>query len=153
MIVDRLENAALYKNCGHQIGEALDFLRKTDLASLPNGKLEINGDKLFAVVQRYPGRPVAEAKWEYHENYLDLQYVVTGDEYMGYAPWDANLPVVMAYDPAKDAGLVNASGPMVPISDGMFAVFAPRELHAPCLAVNPAKPDIFKVVMKCRWNA
>jgi YhcH/YjgK/YiaL family protein len=152
MIVDRIENAKLYKGFGHGVAEALDFLTKTDLAALPSGKMEIDGDKLFAVVQRYQGKPVAEAKWEYHEKYLDLQFVVTGDEIMGYAPWDGTLPVEMAYDPAKDAGLVKASGVMVPVSDGMFAVFAPRELHAPSLAANPARPDIFKIVMKCRWD-
>ena len=152
MIVDRIENAKQYKGYGHGVTEALDFLTKTDLAKLPNGKLEINGDKLFAVVQHYQGKPVAEARWEYHKNYLDLQYVGSGEELMGYTPWDDNLKVDVAYDPAKDAGLVFASGVMVPVSTGMFAVFAPLEIHAPCLAANIAKPDIFKVVMKCRWD-
>ena len=96
---------------------------------------------------------MSDARWEYHEKYLDLQFVVEGNEIMGYAPWNAALPVEMAYDVSKDAGLVKASGVMMPISSGMFAVFSPRELHAPSLAANPAKPDIFKIVMKCRWEA
>jgi YhcH/YjgK/YiaL family protein len=153
MIVDLLENAKQYSGYGHGVTEALNFLTKTDLASLPNGKLEINGDKLFAVVQRYQGRPVAEAKWEYHEKYLDLQYVGAGEELIGYAPWDEKHKVEMAYDSAKDAGLIFAPGVMIPVNAGMFAVFAPRELHAPCLAANLAKPDIFKIVMKCRWDS
>jgi biofilm protein TabA len=152
MIVDRIENASRYRGLGHGIAESLHFLTTTALAALPDGKHTIDGDKLFAVVQRFQGRPVSDAHWEYHEKYLDLQFVVKGDEIMGYAPWDATLPVEMAFDPAKDAGLVKASGVMLPISSGMFAVFAPRELHAPSLAADPAKPDIFKVVMKCRWG-
>jgi YhcH/YjgK/YiaL family protein len=152
MIVDRIENAKLYKGFGHGVAEALDYLTRTDLAKLPNGKQEIDGERLFAVVQRYQGKPLAEAKWEYHRKYLDLQFVVSGDELMGYAPWDDKLSVEMAYDAAKDAGLVQAKGVMAPVSSGMFAVFAPLELHAPSLAANPAKPDIFKIVMKCRWD-
>jgi biofilm protein TabA len=152
MIVDRIENAKLYKGFGHGVAEALNFLTSTDLAALPEGKHTIDGERLFAVVQRFQGRPMSDARWEYHEKYLDLQFVVKGDEVMGYAPWDGSLPVEMAYDAAKDAGLVKASGVMMPISSGMFAVFAPRELHAPSLAANPAAPDIFKVVMKCRWD-
>jgi YhcH/YjgK/YiaL family protein len=152
MIVDRIENAKLYEGFGHGVAEALDYLARTDLAKLPNGKQEIDGERLFAVVQRYQGKPVAEAKWEYHRKYLDLQFVVSGDELMGYAPWDDKLPVEMAYDASKDAGLVQAKGVMLPVSNGMFAVFAPLELHAPSLAANPAKPDIFKIVMKCRWE-
>jgi YhcH/YjgK/YiaL family protein len=152
MIIDRLENAKLYQGFGHGVPEALDFLARTDLAALPNGKHEIDGEKLFAVVQRYQGKPVSEAKWEYHRKYLDLQFVVSGDELIGYAPWDATLPVEMAYDAAKDAGLMRASGVMTPISSGMFAVFMPEELHAPSLAADPAKPDVFKIVMKCLWE-
>ena len=153
MIVDRIENVKQYKGFGHGVPEALDFLARTNLAKLPNGKQEIDGDRLFAVVQRYQGKPLAEARWEYHRNYLDLQFVVSGDELIGYAPWDDKLAVDMAYDPAKDVGLMRASGVMLPVSAGMFGVFAPRELHAPGLAANPAKPDIFKIVMKCRWEA
>jgi YhcH/YjgK/YiaL family protein len=152
MIIDRIENAKLYQGFGHGVAEAFDFLTKTDLAALPNGKHEVDGDKLFAMVQRYQGRPISDAKWEYHEKYLDVQFVVNGDEIMGYAPWDGYLPVEMPYDPAKDAGFVSAAGVMVPVSSGMFAVFAPRELHAPCLATTPATADIFKIIMKCRWD-
>jgi YhcH/YjgK/YiaL family protein len=152
MIVDRIENAKLYAGFGHGVPEALSYLARSDLARLSNGKQEIDGDRLYAVVQRYQGKPTSAARWEYHQKYLDLQFVVAGDELMGYAPWDERLPVEVPYDPAKDAGFMSASGVLLPVSAGMFAVFAPRELHAPGLATNPTKPDVFKIVVKCRWE-
>jgi YhcH/YjgK/YiaL family protein len=151
MIVDRIENARLYAGYGHGVAEALDYLGRTDLTALANGKHELDGERLFVVVQRYQPKPPAEARWEYHEKYLDVQFIAAGAEAIGYAPWDAKLPVVQAFDAAKDAGLVAASGAMLPIAAGMFAIFAPRELHAPCIAIDGAKSDVLKVIVKCRW--
>jgi YhcH/YjgK/YiaL family protein len=151
MIVDRIENAKLYKGFGHGVAEALEYLAGADLAALANGKHEIDGQRLFVVVQRYQTKPLAEARWEYHEKYLDVQLVAAGGEAIGYAPWDDKLPVAQAFDTAKDAGFISASGAMLPLTAGMFAVFAPRELHAPSLTVDGVKTDVLKVIVKCRW--
>lgn len=152
MILDRIENASLYRNLGHRVAEAIDYLAQTNLADLPTGRQELDGDRLLAIAERYQGKPTSEARWEYHEKYLDVQFVVAGDELIGYAPWDDKLPVEQAYDPARDIGFVSAKGAMARVSAGMFAIFAPRELHAPGVAADPAKPDVFKIVMKCCWD-
>jgi len=155
MIVDRIENAKLYKGFGHGVHEALDYLARTDLVKLPNGKQEIDGDRLFAVVQRYQAKPVAQARWEFHQRYLDVQFIARGSERIGYAPWDDKVPIAQPYDPQKDAGFASASGVMMPVSTGMFAVFMPNEIHAPSLAVEGAESgeEVLKIVMKCRWEA
>jgi biofilm protein TabA len=152
MIVDRIENAKLYKDFGHGVAEALEYLAKTDLAALSDGKHEIDGERLFVVVQRYQTKPPAEARWEYHEKYLDVQFIASGVEAIGYAPWDDKLPVAQAFDATKDAGFISASGAMAPVAAGMFAIFAPRELHAPSLAVDGATSDVLKLIVKCRWD-
>ena len=155
MIVDRIENVKLYEGFGHGVPEALSYLTRTDLAKLPNGKQEIDGDRLYAVVQRYCPKPIAQARWEFHQRYLDVQFIARGAEWIGYAPWDDKTPIAQPYDPQKDAGFASASGVMVPVSTGMFAVFLPREIHAPSLAVDGAESgaDVLKIVMKCRWEA
>ena len=155
MIVDRIENAKLYRGFGHGVPEALGYLAGANLAALSNGKQEIDGDRLYAVVQRYNPKPLAEARWEYHRRYLDVQFIASGVEGIGYAPWDDKLPVAAAYDAAKDVGFIVASGAIAPICAGMFVVFAPGELHAPSLAVEgvPPSEEVLKVVLKCRWEA
>jgi YhcH/YjgK/YiaL family protein len=154
MIVDKLENRGAYKNLGSGIPEALEYLAKTDFSKIPLGKHEIDGDRCFVIVQCYEPKPISEAKWEYHRKYLDVQFMVRGDERMGYAPQDNSLPVEAEYSPEKDAGLYKASGPLVPVSAGMFAIFLPEEIHAPCLSDNDVGPgkEVIKVVVKCRWE-
>jgi YhcH/YjgK/YiaL family protein len=155
MIVDRLENRNTYKTIGHGIPEALEYLAKTDFSKIAPGKYPIDGDRLFAVVQRYEPKPISEGKWEYHRKYLDVQYMVSGVERMGYAPQDDSLPVEQEYSDEKDCGLVRAAGPLVPVGQKMFAIFFPNELHAPCLSDNDTGPgkEVFKIVVKCLWDA
>jgi len=109
---------------------------------------------MFALVQRYKTKPVSEARWEKHQRYMDVQYVVSGAERIGYAAFTEGLRVVEAYDPQRDIAYYHSSGVLVPLSAGMFAIFTPNELHAPCL--EPVEPEIagevLKVVVKCRWE-
>jgi YhcH/YjgK/YiaL family protein len=154
MILDRLDRRDLYAGAGRGIPEALEYLAKTDFSALPNGKHTIDGDRLFAVVQRYKTKPVAEGRWEMHKRYIDVQYVAAGSERIGYEPLCESLPVEEAYDSSRDAAFYKASGVLLPVTAGMFAVFTPDEVHAPCLA--PAEPesagDVLKVVVKCLWE-
>jgi YhcH/YjgK/YiaL family protein len=154
MIVDRLENRAAYMTLGNGIPEALEYLAKTDFSKIEPGKYAIDGERIFVVVQKYAPKPISEAKWEYHRKYLDVQYLVSGVERMGYTPADASLPVEMEYSAEKDCGLKVTKGPLVPVAGGMFAIFLPEELHAPCLSDNDhsAGAEVHKIVVKCRWG-
>ena len=58
---------------------AFEFLKRKDLADLPVGWIELeNGVR--ASVQRYTSFGWDENKFEAHEKYFDIQYVVKGRE-------------------------------------------------------------------------
>ena len=48
MIIDALANMDFYKNLNESLYKGLRFLRETDLAVLPVGRYEIDGDAVFA---------------------------------------------------------------------------------------------------------
>jgi YhcH/YjgK/YiaL family protein len=154
MILDTINQRKKYDGLAMGIPQALDYLAQTDFNTLPDGKQAIDGDRLFAIVQRYKTKPFSEARWEMHRRYIDVQYIARGSERMGYLPWSESLPVQETYDPARDVAFYAASGVLLPVSAGMFAIFAPDEVHAPCL--SPAEPelpgDVLKVVVKCLWE-
>jgi biofilm protein TabA len=154
MILDRLENKALYRDFGCRLFTALEYLSATDFNSLENGKHAIDGDRLFAMVQRYAPRSPAEARWEAHRNYIDVQYIARGEECMGYAPLKKDLPIEEEYDAARDVVFYKTSGVLLPLSAGSFAVFTPLDIHAPGLQqVAPAEcSEVLKVVVKCLWE-
>jgi YhcH/YjgK/YiaL family protein len=104
------------------------------------------------VVQRYRPKPPAEARWEAHRQYIDVQFLAGGVERIGYAPLGEALSVVQAYDAQKDVVFFAAAGDFVTVPAGSFAIFWPTDVHAPCLAgeASPATVEVCKVVVKCR---
>ena len=81
--------------------KAVDFLKNTDLAALEPGKYEIDGKDVYANVTAYTTIPWEEAKYEAHEHYTDIQYVIEGSEVMTYAPAH-EMTVKTPYNPDKD---------------------------------------------------
>jgi len=152
MILDRLENASWYRALGPEIASALEYLQKTDFSQVPDGRHELDGDRLFAVVQRYRTKPLAEAAWESHQKYVDVQYLVQGAERIGYAGLCDDVPVLRPYHAEKDVVFYDAKGDFLEVREGSFAVFAPHDIHAPglCSALGDAPATVQKVVVKCR---
>lgn len=160
MIVDRLENAKWYARVGRSgggvgggVGEAMEFLRETNFSKVADGKVEIDGERMFAFVQRYATKEVDEAKWEAHRKYVDVQYVADGAERMGYAALADELPVAKSYDEESDLVFYETAGDLVTVEAGGFAVFWPWDVHAPGLVVvEGGSDDVLKVVVKCRME-
>jgi YhcH/YjgK/YiaL family protein len=150
MILDRIENRAFYRQLGTSVAEALEYLATTDFTKLPDGKYELDGPRMFALVNRYRPKPVAEIAWEAHRKFIDVQYIAKGAERMGYAPLGKLLPIKQDYDPQRDIVFYEAEGDLFTVSEGSFAVFAPQDVHAPGLAVvGPAAgEEVIKVVVK-----
>jgi YhcH/YjgK/YiaL family protein len=157
MIIDQLKNvqSGFYPNLlsaqggnpglAQRIQAAFDFLQNTDLDNAAVGKVEIDGDRVFALIQEYNTKPRAQGFWEAHRQYLDVQYVVKGLEHMGYA----NLEQLTAspYDAAKDFVPLEGAGSFVLLPAGMFTIFMPQDGHMPGIAVNEPQP-VKKVVVK-----
>ena len=154
MILDRIDQRKKYAGLGMGIPDALDYLAQTDFNAISSGKQVIDGERPFAVVQRYRTKPVSDARWEMHRRYLDVQYIARGSERIGYVPWSESLPVEEVYDPERDVAFYEASGVLLPVSAGMFAIFTPDEVHAPCLSPGESTPagEVLKVVVKCLWE-
>jgi len=149
MITADLKNAAGRVFASPGLGKALDFLRRPGTASLPDGKYEIDGERVFAMVQRYETLAQAAPKFEAHRKYIDVQFMAAGAEIIGCAPLE-KLAVTEIYDGEKDVcfGAVPA-GEWTPLrlERGELAVLWPEDAHAPRLAAGAPAP-VTKIVVK-----
>jgi len=144
MILDTLQNAARYAGLKAGCSEAFGFLDQPGLESLPDGKYEISGDRVYAIVDRTQGRKVSDGQLEGHRKYLDIQYVISGEESMGWRP-AAGLPSAVAYDEKRDLEFFEGEPEsIVRVPAGCFAVFLPTDAHLPLIGEGP----IHKVVVK-----
>ena len=145
MIIDHLKNAAQYAGLGTRIEAGLAWLAATDFTTMAPGRYELDGKNLYALVQSYETRDPSLGKWEAHRRYIDIQYVVTGCEKMGYA--EISTLKGSTYDAEKDFLFLEGTGDLLTCGPGTFVLFAPQDAHMPCLAID--KPQaVTKVVVK-----
>lgn len=148
MIVADLDYASDQIALTPALQKALDFLRQSRGQALADGRVEIDGQRLYALFQSYETRS-GEPNFEAHRKYLDIQYVVAGEEVIGWASID-RMAVDVPYDEAKDVCLGHvAPGEMTPVrlSAGQLAVLYPTDAHAPKLAAG-APTAVKKIVVK-----
>ena len=70
MILDTLQNCGLYETIHPRFKKAFDFLQNTDLATLPLGKVELDGKNLFINVVEITGKTANEVRLETHNRYI-----------------------------------------------------------------------------------
>lgn len=146
MIIDNIKNSGFYSRLDAKIQKALDYLTRTDFSGMASGRYDIDGNNVFALVQRYETKPREQGVWEAHRRYIDLQYVAAGTEIMGYAPLD-HLTVTKPYVPENDCELLSGTGDFFTVAAGNFAIFYPQDAHMPCLTGGIPQP-VVKVVVK-----
>ena len=88
MICDTLQHLGRYRGLHPNLDTAIDYLLTHDLAALPLGRTEVDGDKVFINLMDATLHPDAGYHPEYHKLYADLQVDLTGSEGWGYT----NLP-------------------------------------------------------------
>ena len=129
--------------------KALAFLCRQDVPGFPDGKVEIDGDRVYAIIQRYETIKTDAPKFEFHRKYIDLQYIVSGEETIGWAPAES-MTITEAYNADKDicVGKV-AAGTWTPVrlQAGQLTVLRPEDGHAPKLACGAPSP-VMKIVVK-----
>ncbi|MBU1140057.1 MAG: YhcH/YjgK/YiaL family protein [Proteobacteria bacterium] len=145
MIIDTLENAFLYRSLDPGIARALDYIKTTDFAGMAIGKHTIDQDRIFAIISDYQTIPCTEVELEGHRRYIDVQYLVSGTELIGYAPLLGQVPF-REYDSDEDYALYRGEATFVRLSSGMFTILYPHDLHMPC--IGDPSVAVRKVVVK-----
>jgi YhcH/YjgK/YiaL family protein len=149
MIVTDLAHLAEQAALTPALQKALAFLHGLAGQPLPDGRIEIDGSNVYALVQSYETQAGGDWGFEGHRKYLDIQYVVAGEEVIGWAFLD-RATVTMPYDTTKDAWLgtvPTAEITPVRLAAGQLAVFYPTDAHAPKHAAGVPGP-VKKIVVK-----
>ena len=145
MIIDQLKNASMYYAVSPRLERALRYLEMMDLEGLAPDRYEIAGDQVFAMVQEYDSKRMEEGLCEAHRNYIDVQYVVSGAEKMGYAATDKLT--AGEYDGEKDFLPLEGEGEFLELTAGTFVILGPQDAHMPGMAIAEPTP-VKKVVVK-----
>jgi YhcH/YjgK/YiaL family protein len=149
MIVDKISNYKLYSKINEKFETAFKYITETDLFNLPDGKYEIDGENLFALVQEYNTKNESDLKPESHFHYIDIQYMISGSENIGIAVLENQKPVIV--DAENDYAFYECATHLLLLKQGMFAVFFPDDLHMPGIKIKQSE-KVKKLVLKLRIN-
>lgn len=147
MLFDKIHNAPQYYNLGVRLSTALKYLMEKDFSAMAAGRYEIDGDRIYALVQEYDTRTRTAGKWEAHRRYIDIQYIVEGTELMGYENLENMEFQNQDYNPDKDVIIPEGEGSFVKMNAGTFAILWPQDAHMPGQAVSEPS-GVRKVVIK-----
>ena len=147
MIYDNLAFFPRYTGLSKNLSAALSYLARQDFSSIDPGRIDLEGDELFALVQEYTTRPFEQGTWEAHRRYIDVQYVFRGRERIYVARLE-NMQVG-AYVAEKDFLPMTGAGIPLDLPAGYFVVFYPEDAHMPGLQIS-APEHVKKVVVKIR---
>jgi YhcH/YjgK/YiaL family protein len=147
MIFDTLENIKNYEGLC-RVYTALEFLSKTDFKTMDLGRYELDGDNIFYMVQEYstdPEKTISEA----HKKYIDIQFMVEGEELIGVAPINCEKCETQAI-PENDVWFYECKTESITLIKNSFMVLYPNDLHCPGVATNGRAMGCRKVVVKVK---
>ena len=147
MIYDQLKNARRYYACHPNIEAALHFIEQhRDGAGLEDGKHVLIPDALIANVVSAKTRDRGDAKMEIHARFMDVQYILEGEEICACAPLDETVKV----DPETDNGFWSCEDTAsIRVRQGEFYIVWPGEPHCPLVSTGEIAP-VRKIICKVR---
>ncbi|PKU25633.1 YhcH/YjgK/YiaL family protein [Telmatospirillum siberiense] len=132
---------------------AIEHLRTTDFKALPAGNYDLQGKDIYVQVIDLTTKALSETRPEVHRKYIDVQFLVSGAERIGFA--DDTGRNVVAEDLLAERDLLFYQGAenesMLEMVPGSFAVFLPSDVHRPACQLD-APRAIRKVVVKVRFD-
>ncbi len=151
MIHDTLAHLNRYEGIHPGVMQGLRFLAETDFSTLPDGRVDIDGQNVFANIMTVDTKPANDTP-EAHRRYIDIQFLISGQEKIAVGPLEAMAEEVEAR-PQGDIWFYHGELDPVTIGNGRFAVLFPGDAHAPGIAVG-APATVRKVVVKvlADWN-
>ena len=84
--VDRLER---YCSANPRFPAAFDALRKLAEEPFTKGRKEVDGDQIFINCAEYTTNPSETSSMEFHRRYIDVMWMLDGEEIIGIHPVSA----------------------------------------------------------------
>ena len=147
MITSTLSQLHWYTIISPNFEKAIQYVLATDFSSLETGKYPIDGDTVFAIVNEYTTKPLSECDPESHQDYADIQIMISGAEKFGWLPLTDQVPG-NPYDEERDVAFYSLAEEdlnYITVKAGQFILFFPTDIHQPEVFVR--QPDLVKKVV------
>jgi biofilm protein TabA len=127
---------------------AFDFLLTGDLTKMPIESHRIDGQNVYANFSFGQGKKKGDARLEAHRRYIDIQYLIEGNEEIGWKHLDRCMEIQNPYSEEKDV-MFYADHPesWVTLVPDQFTIFFPEDAHAPNVSDSKLRKVVVKVLL------
>jgi YhcH/YjgK/YiaL family protein len=148
MVLDTIANAERSYSLHPGFKPAFEHLKTVDFGTVGEGRHEIDGSRLYMIVNRGPGKGKDNARFEAHQRYIDIQCTISGDDLIGWKNITQCADEGLGYNSEKDIEFFTSRNPVwVPVPAGTFGIYFPEDVHAPKGSTDQLLKIIFKVAM------
>lgn len=151
MILDRYENASIYKGIHPGIDAVLEKVVEFSAANFPKEKQILDGDCVFMNPNEYKTHAPDGASFEAHRAYIDVMCMIEGEETIYVKNVNGLSQITKEYDEEKDYLLARFDADHTPVrlKAGFFCILFPEDAHAPGCHADGEK-SVKKFVGKVR---
>ena len=131
------------------ISKITGIIENTDFSKLEDGTYNIS-DELFYILATYNTiSNIGEKPAEAHRKYIDFQYIIYGEEKLGYADIKNPRMSQELYNEKSDVEFfsrIDSEGFII-LKKGMYAVFFPEDVHRPGISIKETR-GVRKAIFK-----
>lgn len=151
MIYDSIAHAKQYQGLNAGIDLILEEVQKYTAENYPKEALYLKDKDVYMMFGCYETHPKEEAIAEAHQQYIDVMYMVEGEELIYVKHTDDLQNITREYNPEIDALLGDLDADAMPIllKTGSFVVLFPQDSHSPACVVD-SPMTVKKIVGKVR---
>jgi len=139
MILDNLGHFNEY-HFPEELQKTLQFLKGA--VHLKDGRYDLE-DGIFVLIQSYCTRERKDCRIEAHKRYVDLQYIIDGNERVGIR---SDGKIFVPYNPENDIEFYEGESNWIDLHRGDYIVLFPQDRHQPCMGDgSPVKKAVVKI--------
>ena len=147
MIYGNIKNTEEYKFLNTNLQKCFEYIKNNDLKNLEKGSYEICGNDLFVNIVEYETTTEDKRFWEAHKNYLDLHFMLDGEEIINVNFID-NMKQIEFVEKDDFLSLEGNKKSSILLEEGDFLICYPNDAHMTAIKVSDSKKikkAIFKV--------
>jgi YhcH/YjgK/YiaL family protein len=129
---------------------AFEFMRQTNFTDIAPGRYPLTEDgRVYASVSEYETKSRGDLRFEAHRRYIDLQYVISGMEYINLRSL-GRMGEPFEYDEEKDVAFFDGKheGRMLCAHNEVYFLFFPGDVHKPGIRMGLVAAKVKKLVVK-----
>lgn len=147
MIIDSINSFERYKDLHDGFNDVYQFIKNNNIYELAEGKYTVVEGKVSCSIWQGDGCGVDEfPKLEAHDSVIDLHILLEGNETIGFKDRMGCNGEKAEYKEIEDLILFEETPEVfINLSPSNFAIFYPKDTHAPRIGEGKIKKAIFKI--------